>query len=173
MEDPVIAPNPAQAPMVASARPPRKCPSKACASRYMSADSPAVWAKAPISRNSGMISNMSLESRSMVRVATRLRAGPLSIITTVPAKPASSMTAPSGNIISAPSHMIAKNASAVASGVDGINHGRRSPRSNMAMAMMAIVQTPTSPKTHVRVFPPPATRHSAMKAADSRNVTTS
>ena len=53
-DEPQIAPKAAQPPMVATASPPRRCPSQARAARNSARFSPPLVAKSPISRNSGM-----------------------------------------------------------------------------------------------------------------------
>ena len=53
-EEPQIAPNAAQPPIVATASPPRQCPNQARAARNSAPFIPPLVANSPISRNSGM-----------------------------------------------------------------------------------------------------------------------
>lgn len=53
MDEPQMAPKPAQAMTLAMARPPRKCPTKVKAKRYNSLDMPARVTKLPIRMNKG------------------------------------------------------------------------------------------------------------------------
>ena len=51
---PLSAANPAQAPTVASARPPRKCPTQRCSIRKRSSEMPLWKHRFPISMNNGI-----------------------------------------------------------------------------------------------------------------------
>ena len=57
MDDPQMAPNPAEAITLAMANPPLRCPTNACAAVYNSDAIPARVTRLPISTNNGITDN--------------------------------------------------------------------------------------------------------------------
>ncbi len=76
MEEPVSEPKPAQPAMVASARPPRKRPSRRFASSNTSSAMPATTAKLPMIRKSGSVETCAFDRKPVASVAAALTAGP-------------------------------------------------------------------------------------------------